>query len=147
MRSDSGDVVYQISVLGYLELAAVRIGILRDGFAVMRQDKVIGLKLNVSIVGRGEDHDIGLRKSPPSGCHNTHRVTKQPVPARSQPRPPETERTPRLGEKVCPPRYPLLGLSVSGKQVQEYMRGIDGSQLHGASVGQPTWVLCTSVRA
>ena len=50
MRSDSGDVVYQISVLGYLELAAVRIGILRDGFAVMRQDKVIGLELNVSVV-------------------------------------------------------------------------------------------------
>ena len=48
--SDSSDVMYQITVFGHLELAAVRIGILRDGLAIMRQDKVIGLKLNVSIV-------------------------------------------------------------------------------------------------
>ena len=50
IRSDSSDVVYQVTVLCDFELAAVRIGILRDGFAVMGQNEVIGLKLNVSIV-------------------------------------------------------------------------------------------------
>lgn len=48
MRPDPGDVVYQITVLGHLKLAAIRIRILRDRLPVMRQDKVIGLKLNVS---------------------------------------------------------------------------------------------------
>lgn len=50
MGPDSSDIMYQITVLGYFEPAAVRIGILGDGFAVMRQDKVIGLRLYVSIV-------------------------------------------------------------------------------------------------
>jgi hypothetical protein len=45
MRSDSGEIVYQITVLGRLKLAAVRIRILGGSFPVMGQDKVIGLKI------------------------------------------------------------------------------------------------------
>lgn len=55
MRSDPSDVVYQITVLGYLELAAVRIWILCNSSAVMGKDKVIGLKLNASIAARREN--------------------------------------------------------------------------------------------
>jgi len=146
MRSDSSDVMYQITVFGRFELAVVRIGILCDGFAVMRQDEVIGLRSNVSIVVRREDHDIALRRSPPSGCHNTRKVTKRPVPTRSQFHLLGNEHIPRLDETVCPPRYPRPGSSVSGRQVQEYMRDTDGSQLHEASFAPLTWVLCIWVR-
>ena len=140
VRSDSSDVVYQITVLGYLELAAVRIMVLCDNFAVMRQDKVIGLKLNVSIMVREEDCDVALRRSPPSGYHSIRKVTKRPALARSRSRLSGNEHTPRLDETVCPPQYPLPGFGVSGKQIQEYMRDIDGPQLHEASFGPPTSV-------
>lgn len=50
VRPDSSDVMYQISILCHFEPGAVRIGVLNDGFAIMRQDKVIGLRLNVSVV-------------------------------------------------------------------------------------------------
>jgi len=106
MGPDSSDVMYQITIRGYFESAAVRIWILGDGFAVMRQDKVIGLRSNVSIVIRMADHDIALRRSPPSGCHNTHTVTRQPVPVRSRFRLLGNEHTPRLDEIGCPPRDP-----------------------------------------
>ena len=44
MRPDSSDVMYEITVLGRLEFVAVWIRILGYGSAVMRQNKVIGLK-------------------------------------------------------------------------------------------------------
>ena len=138
MRSDSSDIMHQITVLSHFELAAVRIWILYDGFAVMRQDKVIGLGLNVSVVGENEDHDIALRKLPPSGCHNTRMVTMRPVLVRSRFRPLGNEHIPRPDETVCPLRYPRPGSRVSGKRVQECMRDIDGSQLREASFGSPT---------
>jgi len=146
MHSDSGDVVYQITVLGYFKLATVRIRILVDGFAVMRQDKVIGLKLNVSIFAQMEDRDVALRRSPPSGFHNTRMVTKRPVLVRLRFHPPGGGRIPRLGETVCPPRYPRLCLSVSGKQAQGCMQDIDGSRLREAFFGSPTWVSCIWAR-
>lgn len=49
MGPDSGYVMYQVTVLGHFEFVGVRIRILCDGFAVMGQDKVIGLKLSVSV--------------------------------------------------------------------------------------------------
>jgi hypothetical protein len=93
-----------------------------------------------------EDHDVALRRRPPSGCHNTHMATKRPALARSRFRLSGTGHIPRLGETVFPPRYPRPSLSVYGKRAQEYMRDIDGSQLRGAFFGSPTWVLCIWVR-
>jgi hypothetical protein len=49
MGPDSGYVMYQVTVLGHFEFVGVRVRILCDDFSVMGQDKVIGLKLSVSV--------------------------------------------------------------------------------------------------